>query len=99
MIPEFFNSMGAKHSHPGSVPASDHEHLVTTFTRTPTTTPHSKYVVSVVIGVSVGSVILVFLVFILCVYFLKRVDNQANYSPHEEESRMYRPKGLRSVAV
>lgn len=96
--------MGAKHSHSTSVPPFDHEKIVSTFTTTKTTTsthlpPHSKQAVSIVIVASISSVGLVFLIFILCVYFCKRIGYEAAYSPHEEESRKYHPKGPKDVKV
>ncbi|KAM3181556.1 hypothetical protein ACTXT7_014139 [Hymenolepis weldensis] len=80
--------MGAKHSQSTSVPPFDHENIVPTF-KTITTTissklpPHCKQAVSIVIFASVGS----------------RIGYEAAYSPHEEESRMYHPKGPNGVKV
>ncbi|VDL18311.1 unnamed protein product [Hymenolepis diminuta] len=96
--------MGAKHSHSTSVPSFDREKIVPTFTTITITTstrlpPHSKQAVSIMIVASIGSVGLAFLIFILCVYFCKRIGYEAAYSPHEEESRRYHPKGPKGVKV
>lgn len=88
--------MGAKHSH--STPLPDFNQITTAATTT-SIPGLAKHAVHIAIGAAVIFVLLVFIAFFICVYLWNRLGYMATYSPHEEESHMFRPKDPISISV